>query len=202
MLRVSLIGKSAGAMGTSLRLLVAASALALVVGVGGGCKRELRSFRVNPPAAVAATDVPMTTLQAGQSTTQPSMKNPYEENAFALSEGQRLYSSYNCVGCHAHGGGGSGPPLMDDQWIYGSQPAQVYLTIIQGRPNGMPSFRGKIPDFQVWQLAAYVRSLSGLTGLAASGGRDDHMTSEPPPNSIEKNNPKDSSVPASAEGRS
>ena len=25
----------------------------------------------------------------------------------------------------------------------------------------MPSFRGKIPDDQIWQLVAYVRSLSG-----------------------------------------
>ena len=26
----------------------------------------------------------------------------------------------------------------------------------------MPSFRGRIPDAQVWQLVAYVRSMSGL----------------------------------------
>jgi cytochrome c oxidase cbb3-type subunit 3 len=130
------------------------------------------------------------------------VKNPYEGNAYALSEGQRLFSAYNCVGCHAHGGGGSGPPLMDDQWIYGGEPQQVYLTIVQGRPNGMPSFRGKIPENQVWQLAAYVRSLSGQASLAASPGRDDHMQSTPPPNAIKKAEPKNSSVPPSAEGRS
>ena len=55
-----------------------------------------------------------------------------------------------------------GPPLIDDKWIYGSDPDQIFATIMQGRPNGMPSFRGKIPDYQVWQLAAYVRSLGGL----------------------------------------
>ena len=33
--------------------------------------------------------------------------------------------------------------------------------IVEGRPNGMPSFRGKIPDQQIWQLAAYVRAMSG-----------------------------------------
>ena len=55
-----------------------------------------------------------------------------------------------------------GPPLMDDEWIYGSEPQNIYATIVEGRPNGMPSFRGKIPDQQVWELVAYVRSMSGL----------------------------------------
>ena len=64
----------------------------------------------------------------------------YEENAFALSEGKRLYSAFNCVGCHAHGGGGMGPALIDDKWIYGHEPGQIFATIVEGRPNGMPSF--------------------------------------------------------------
>ena len=55
-----------------------------------------------------------------------------------------------------------GPPLMDDEWIYGSEPENIFATIVEGRPNGMPSFRGRIPDYQVWQLVAYVRSMSGL----------------------------------------
>src|ERR1044071_3848683 len=46
-----------------------------------------------------------------------------ETNAYAIAEGKRLYTQLNCVGCHANGGGGMGPPLMDDKWIYGSAPA-------------------------------------------------------------------------------
>ena len=64
---------------------------------------------------------------------------------------------------------------MDDKWIYGSQPDQIFSTIVEGRPNGMPSFRGKLPDYQVWQLAAYVRSLSGQAPKDAAPGRDDDM---------------------------
>ena len=45
----------------------------------------------------------------------------YEDNAYHLSEGKRLYTWFNCNGCHAKGGGGSGPPLMDDRWIYGAR---------------------------------------------------------------------------------
>ena len=65
-----------------------------------------------------------------------------------MAEGQRLYRWYNCAGCHANGGGGMGPPLMDDKWIYGSEPENIVATILEGRPNGMPSFRGKVPDDQ------------------------------------------------------
>jgi mono/diheme cytochrome c family protein len=51
---------------------------------------------------------------------------------------------------------------MDNNWVYGSEPANIYATIVDGRPNGMPSWRGRIPDYQVWELVAYVRALSGL----------------------------------------
>jgi len=45
---------------------------------------------------------------------------------------------------------------MDDEWIYGFEPVNIFATIVEGRPNGMPSFRNRIPDYQVWQLVAYV----------------------------------------------
>ena len=174
------------------------------------CKREERTFRVPPPSADAVYSVQLSTLHPGTtqpSSTQPStqptsaVKNHYEENAYALSEGQRLYSAYNCVGCHAHGGGGMGPALIDDQWIYGYQPEQIYSTIVQGRPNGMPSFMGRIPDYQVWQLAAYVRSMSGQVKQDAAPGRDEHMKNAPPPNSTDPEKPQNSSVPKSAESQ-
>ena len=167
------------------------------------CKREERGFRVDPPAANSIYAVTMSDLHAGAST-MPSaiptpVKNEYEENAYALSQGQQLFSQYNCTGCHFHGGGGIGPPLMDETWIYGSRPEQIFASIVEGRPNGMPSFRDKIPDFQVWQLAAYVRSLGGLTSPAAAPGREDHINSTTPPNSVKPEKPKNSVLPKSAE---
>jgi len=154
------------------------------------CEREERGFRVQTPDANRINSKQLTTLQAGESAPEPAIKNEYEENAFAMSEGKRLFSQMNCVGCHAHGGGGMGPALMDDKWIYGYQPEQIFSTIVEGRPNGMPSFRGKLPDYQIWQLAAYVRSLSGLTSKNAAPGRDDDMQSREPENSTEKQVPK------------
>jgi cytochrome c oxidase cbb3-type subunit 3 len=153
------------------------------------CEREERGFRVQTPDANRIDAKQLTTLHAGEGAPPPPVKNEYEDNAFAMSEGKRLFSQMNCVGCHAHGGGGMGPALMDNKWIYGSQPQQIFATIVEGRPNGMPSFRGKLPDYQIWQLAAYVRSLSGLTNPNAAPGRDDDMQVKEPENSKEKETP-------------
>jgi cytochrome c oxidase cbb3-type subunit 3 len=162
------------------------------------CEREERGFRVEPPASARAQSVPKTELLLGQ---QPvKTVNEYEQNAFAVAEGARLFQWFNCVGCHANGGGGMGPPLMDDKWIYGSDPAQVFSTIVEGRPNGMPSFRGKVPDHQVWQLVAYVRSMSRQVPKDVAPGRRDDMSVKKPEALTSPQPPKPTGgVPKSAE---
>src|ERR1044072_6033836 len=117
------------------------------------CEREQRALVVQPPSAQQSGAQQMSDLVPGpQHRKLPAVPKPHENNAWAMSEGRQLYQSYNCIGCHAHGGGGMGPALMDEKWVYGSEPQQVYASIIEGRPNGMPSFRGKIPNYQVWQI--------------------------------------------------
>jgi len=138
------------------------------------CRREERRFRELPPSTTPTT-VRVSALQPGTMVDTMHVANPYENNAYAQTEGQRLYNAYGCVGCHANGGGGMGPALMDDKWIYGSAPENIYTTIIQGRPNGMPSFAGRIPSYQVWQIVTYVRSLSGLTPAGSRSARTDDM---------------------------
>jgi cytochrome c oxidase cbb3-type subunit III len=144
------------------------------------CQREDRRFREAPPSANVVNTIQVSGLHpGGPPNLTPSVPNIYEENAYALSEGKRLFENYNCVGCHSHGGGGIGPPLMDPQWIYGSEPANIFATIMQGRPNGMPSFRGRIPEYQGWQIVAYVRSLSGMVRKDVAPSRSDHMYAKP-----------------------
>jgi cytochrome c oxidase cbb3-type subunit 3 len=184
---------------------LAGAALAVVLAAAGGsCKREERTFRVQPPQADPTYSVQLSEIFPGTQpalvpgTTRPTtapVHNDYEQNAYALSEGKRLFAAYNCNGCHANGGGGMGPPLIDREWWYGYRPEQVYATIIQGRPNGMPAFGGKIPDHQVWQLAAYVRSMSGLVPSDAAPGRNDDLQSKPPEHSIDTGGPVNSTYP-------
>jgi cytochrome c oxidase cbb3-type subunit 3 len=181
--------------------IVAAALIAVALGLALlSCKREERGFRVQPPAASRINSQTLSDLQPGQKVAVAEVKNDYEENAYALSEGKRLFSAYNCNGCHSQGGGGMGPPLIDARWIYGSRPEQIFSTIVEGRPNGMPSFRNKIPDFQVWQLAAYVRSMSGQVSKDVAPSRDDDMSGKTPEASTEKMKPKSAAgVPKSAE---
>jgi cytochrome c oxidase cbb3-type subunit III len=157
-------------------------AIALVLALVS-CEREQRPFRVAPAPVKRSHAVRLSARQLESPLPAMPVPPPYENNAYAIAEGQRLYAWFNCVGCHAHGGGGIGPALMDAQWIHGSEPATLFTVIVDGTPNGMPSFRGKIPDAQVWQLVAYVRSLSGLVPKDAAPGRSDHMqvhTAAPP----------------------
>jgi cytochrome c oxidase cbb3-type subunit 3 len=75
-----------------------------------------------------------------------------------------------------------GPPLMDERWIYGSDPGHIFETIVGGRPNGMPAFGGRISDEQVWQLVAFVQSMSGHAPVPSLPGRSDHLQAGPPEN--------------------
>ena len=151
-----------------------------LVALSNACKREKRAFQEQPPVVHTVDSKTVMQLPPGASLPVQNVKNDYEENAYALSEGKRLFSAYNCNGCHSLGGGGMGPALMDNKWIYGGKPEEIFSTIVAGRPNGMPSFRDRVPDFQIWQLAAYVRSMSGQLRKDAASTRDDHLQGRPP----------------------
>ncbi|HEY8832353.1 MAG TPA: c-type cytochrome [Gemmatimonadaceae bacterium] len=181
----------APAWSVELALLLAVSSLT-------ACKREERDFRANPPSATAGNPVTMSSLQPGPTIVQTALLNPYEDNAYAVSEGKTLFGQMNCSGCHSHGGGGIGPPLTDDEWIYGSDPQNIFATIVEGRPNGMPAFRGKIPTYQVWELVAYVRALGGLQGKAIRTTRDDHMMLKESEQARSKGHPSPTFVPPAA----
>ncbi|HEY6452657.1 MAG TPA: cytochrome c [Steroidobacteraceae bacterium] len=109
----------------------------------------------------------------------------YYDNAEAVNTGKRLFQQYNCSGCHSNGGGGMGPSLMDDEWIYGGRLEQIHQTLVEGRPNGMPAWGGKIPDEQLWDLAAYVRSMSLPATLAAQNGPTPSQSPAPVPRDVD-----------------
>ena len=64
-----------------------------------------------------------------------------------------------------------GVALMDDKWRYGGRIDQIAASIVEGRPNGMPAWRGRLTVQQVWQLAAFVRTLSGHENMDAVSAR-------------------------------
>jgi cytochrome c oxidase cbb3-type subunit 3 len=151
---------------------VAVFALAAIL--TSGCERETRRYKELPAAANRETGVRVSQLEPGMPQQNAPVQSPYQDNAWGLGEGKRLYSAYNCSGCHGvNGGGAIGPALIDNKWIYGSHPDQIYATISQGRPDGMPSFGGHVPTQQIWQLVAYVESMSGQVKATSAPGRND-----------------------------
>ena len=90
-----------------------------------------------------------------------ALRNPYEGDANAAKLGAQLFVSYNCIDCHgADGAGAMGPSLSDGRWHFGGGAAEVFESIYQGRPDGMPAWGGRIDDSQIWMLVTYVRSLA------------------------------------------
>ena len=88
------------------------------------------------------------------------LTNPFAGNANSAAEGQKLFTSMNCDGCH--GGGATGfiaPSLSDGRWRYGSSDGALYQSIYYGRPQGMPAFGGVLQEPIVWKLVTYLRSL-------------------------------------------
>jgi cytochrome c oxidase cbb3-type subunit 3 len=144
------------------------------------CQREKREVRPAPSLlAVYGSAARQSDLQPGGVQSAPVVNNPYSGNAYAISEGQRLFGWYNCTGCHANGGGAIGPPLIKQTWIYGGEPANIFDTLIKGRPNGMPAWGGRIPEYQLWQIVAYVRSLNNLEPKSATSARSDMIQKDP-----------------------
>ena len=149
------------------------------------CQREHRDIRPSPARLAifsdAARESPL--RPGGPVQPQPQVTNPYNSSAYDISEGQRLFDWYNCSGCHSHGGGGIGPPLIKTEWIYGGEPENLFDTIVKGRPNGMPSWGGRIPEYQIWQIIAFVRSMNGTQPRSATAARTDAI--EPNPQTIQ-----------------
>jgi len=113
-----------------------------------------------------------------------NIANPYEGDAVAVAQGQALFSAMNCVYCHGGGGSGLiGPPLDSQGWRYGGAPAQIYNSIHDGRPQGMPAWGKSLPPDQIWKLVAYVESLGGAsppaTGKMSAMGASQPSTTGP-----------------------
>ena len=105
--------------------------------------------------------VPITGVYPGGVRPQLSLAIPDLTDEERIWRGKTYFNQFNCIGCHGpHGGGGMGPSLSNTTFLYGQEPENIYLTILQGRPLGMPVFGGLLPDHVIWDLVAYVRSIA------------------------------------------
>ena len=132
------------------------AALAILLALVG-CERSEPHAAV-PGLASAATQGAVGPLPGG-AVSEP-VRNPYRGDPAALAEGRRYFVAMNCAGCHGgHAGGGMGPSLRDEVWIYGGGDGEIFASIAQGRANGMPAWGTMLPADLIWQITAYVTSL-------------------------------------------
>lgn len=75
----------------------------------------------------------------------------YTETSSEVAEGERLFSWQRCAECHSHAGVilGAGKGNID----------VIATAIRDGSSGGMPRYGGKLTDAQIWQLAAFVKTL-------------------------------------------
>ena len=175
-----------------LAWITAAIALVIVLVVAVGLLRVRMPGAWSHPSLATAYNglvpaekllrVPVTGIYPGGNTSglEPDMQNPLANDPDAAARGMQDFANFNCSGCHmANGGGGMGPALSNDTWVYRSSPANIYLSIAQGRGAGMPAFGAMLPDRTIWELVAYIQNLSNkhdpTFGITTSA------TPDPPP---------------------
>jgi cytochrome c oxidase cbb3-type subunit 3 len=152
------------------RLLRAAPAALAAVLFAAGCRGEEAGAPQGPPSqGIAQAALLPAGAVEGVGGVQPGihpvaiygeLRNPYAGDVSSIATGRQLFLRYNCYGCHGgRAGGGMGPSLRDSVWRYGSSDTQIFATITEGRPAGMPAWGGRIPEDQIWQLISYIRSL-------------------------------------------
>jgi cytochrome c oxidase cbb3-type subunit 3 len=105
------------------------------------------------PAAIAQADGDVVTAAS---------KNPLGTSPDAVAAGEALFGKMNCAGCHGYDlAGGMGPDLTDPAWLYGGKPGEIFLTISNGTPTGMPKWNDKLKPAEIWQLVSYIQSKAG-----------------------------------------
>ncbi len=83
----------------------------------------------------------------------------------AAERGSRIFSDRGgCYDCHASDGHGDsaigGPNLMDNIWLYGGSPKQIFDSIAYGRAGYCPAWVGKLSPAKIRETALYVYALS------------------------------------------
>jgi len=109
----------------------------------------------------------------GNNTLDAKVANPYANDVAAVKAGHETFVNMNCAACHGYDlKGGMGPDLTDTYWRYGGSPADIYKSIFEGRPQGMPAWGRSIPPEYIWKIVAYIQAKGGTYSPAlADRGR-------------------------------
>ncbi len=110
-------------------LLVALAGFASVVTV-----YTLRTAAAADSPAPSAADLAMKPPDYIAKIPKGQIKNPYKDTqADIVAQGEHLFLSYGCNGCHGGGGGGGMcPPLTNDVWVYDGDDDTIFRLVTLG----------------------------------------------------------------------
>jgi len=117
------------------------------------------SSKAEADSARAARDLKkQAALNATESTADK--KNHVEGNVAAyIARGKQVYAA-SCAACHGENAKGTvGPDLTLATYKYGKTRAELAQSISDGRPGGMPAFKGQLSHEQIEGLIEYLLSL-------------------------------------------
>ena len=83
-------------------------------------------------------------------------------DAAKLEEGKTLYNT-NCAVCHREDMGGNiGPNLVDEYWIHGNSPSEIYQVLKNGvLDKGMLAWKDQMTPYQMQNILSYIVSKNG-----------------------------------------
>ena len=101
---------------------------------------------------------------------QRPAKNPFEGNPQAISNGGAMFRT-RCAGCHGPDARGYLGPDLTAFWAAGGTDDRMFDIVRRGVPGTemTPADPLRVLDKDIWQVLAYVRTLSGVPTDASTG---------------------------------
>ena len=98
-------------------------------------------------------------MAAASKTEKPNVVKEYTGDKEAIREGKEIFAN-TCAPCHnADAKGGIGPNLTLAKLKYGVTHKDLYESIANGRPNGMPPFLQQIGSEKISKVIAFLEPL-------------------------------------------
>jgi len=118
----------------------------------------MKRLRLVPGLVLAGLSLCLPAVAKAADGVSPATKNPPRSSPAVLAAGSQIYAAH-CAGCHGDElAGGIGPDLTDRAWVHGGKAGDIYRTIHDGTPNGMPKWNDRLKPDEIWQLVAYIQS--------------------------------------------
>lgn len=97
-------------------------------------------------------------MASASSTVKPELMKEYTGDKEAIAEGKTIFAS-SCAACHKADATGMIGPNLTVTLKFGSTQRDLYESIANGRPNGMPPFLPQLGSDRINKVIAFLQTL-------------------------------------------